>query len=93
VSHLVSPPLGASLRPGGDDGADPRARAYGDELLQDRRLRSQYRRLKQNWLSQGREFFRKIRRRPRDRHMMRLESGLESMYRCGGRGGEVVWRL
>lgn len=66
-----------------DEYAETGNRAYGDELLQDRKLRHRYRKLKQNWLHQGQKLFRKIRRKgssSADRVSRRLEDGLESIY-------------
>ncbi len=70
---------------GSDHGDLGTGRAFGDELLQDRRLRHRYRKLKQNWLQQGQALFSKFRRRDKhalsqERWSRRLEDGLESIY-------------
>ncbi len=65
-------------------------KAYGDELLQDRRLRHRYRKLKQNWLQQGQALFSKFRRRPSwsggdsaaERWTRRLEDGKCVAFHC-----------
>jgi hypothetical protein len=76
AAHSSSSPFGGASPHG--DHALGGGKAYGDELLQDRRLRHRYRKLKQNWLQQGQALFSKIRRgghNSADRWTRRLEDG------------------
>lgn len=78
ANAAMGPAFGGDSGFSGGSGAGDRAQAYGDEVLQDRRLRPRYRQLKQNWLQQGQGWWSKIRHRGRrgaDRWTRRLEDG------------------
>lgn len=97
ANAAMGPAFGGDGGFSGGSGGGDRAQAYGDEVLQDRRLRPRYRQLKQNWLQQGQGWWSKIRHRGRrgaDRWTRRLEDGAcveHEWLRRVNSSGPVMW--